>query len=210
MTNETRRISVEGTGRVRLRPDLARLRLGCFAEHDRAALAFDACSSATAAVIAALREAGAGDDDLSSSGISLSRRHDSNRYVALNGLVVTVRPPERAGEVLAVVVDAGGDALTINNVEFDVADDSDERSQARQEAVRDARRTAEQLASAAGVRLGRILSLEESVGRHGGGQLMRSLRAAPAAAAPAPVEVGDQEVAASVSVVFEIGDEGAT
>jgi len=64
VTDETRRISVQGTGRVRLRPDLARLRLGCFAEHDRAAVAFDACSSATGAVLAALREAGAGDDYL--------------------------------------------------------------------------------------------------------------------------------------------------
>lgn len=206
VTNDGGRISVQGTGHVALRPDLARLRLSCLGEHARAAAAFDACSSETAAVIAALAEASISSSDLSTSGIVLSRRHDSDRYFALNSLVVTVRPPERAGEVLAVAVDAGGDALTIDNVAFDVADDAEARSQARQEAVEDARRTAEELAAAAGVRLGRLISLEEGGGQRVTGQ-PRPARRISARAAAAPVEVGEQQVIVSVNASYEIAED---
>lgn len=198
------RISVQGTGSVSVRPDLARLRLRCLGEDDRAASAFDACSSATAAVIAALREAGADDGDLSTSGIALSQRHDDSRYIGMNTLVVTVRPPERAGQVLAVAVEAGGDALAIDNIQFDVADDTEERSQARAQAVLDARRIAQELAAAAGVRLGRLISLEESGGWIAARPVGRMLSGAKA---PVLVEVGDQEVAVSVSAVFEIASD---
>lgn len=206
VTNDGGRISVQGTGRIALRPDLDRLRLSCLNEHVRAAAAFDACSSETAAVIAALAESGIGSNDLSTSCIVLSRRHDSDRYLALNSLVVTVRPPERAGGVLAVAVDAGGDALTIDNVAFDVADDAEARSQARQEAVQDARRTAEELAAASGVRLGRLISLEEAGGQRVTGQ-PRPSRRMSASAAPAPVEVGEQQVIVSVTASYEIAQD---
>jgi uncharacterized protein len=201
--SETALISVHGTGRVQVHPELARLRLGCIVENEGAVGAFDSCSTATAAVIAALRDTGAGEDDISTSGIQLSKRHQGP-YVAENDFTVTVRPPESAGEVLAVAIGAGGDALTINGIEFDVADDTAARSEARSMAVRDAHDKAEELASAAGLRLGRLVSLDEGGGM--GGPVRFSRRAISAGAASAPVEVGDKEVSVSVSAVFEIAE----
>jgi uncharacterized protein YggE len=193
-------ISVQAAGRAAIGPDLARVHLGCMVEHDRAAEAFEGCSSATAAVIAALRNAGLGEGAISTSGIQLTRRHDNQRYLGTNNLAVTVRPPERTGEILGIAVGAGADALSINNLEFGVADDTEARSRARAEAVRDAYAIANELAGAAGVTLGRLVSLDEGGGfrPHRGSQRM-----APMAAA-APVEIGDQEVVVSVAAVFEI------
>lgn len=199
-------ISVSATGSVRIRPDLARVRLSCSTEDEGGRAAFEACASVTAAVIAALRDAGIGDGDVSTSGVQLSRRRDNGRYVAQNNLVVTVRPPDRTGEVLGVAVDAGGDALSIDQLVFDLADASEALSEARARAVHSARERAEELAAAASVQIGQLVSLSE-----GGGRPPIRMGAMRAAATPSPpVEVGEQEVAVTVSAEFEILGGSAT
>lgn len=201
--SERATVTVTGTGRAQARPDVARVRLTCTSEDETAAAAFDACSSVTAAVIAALREWGVSEDDLSTEGIDLSRNHrnrEEQPYLASNALSVDVRPPERAGELLQRALEAGGDALAIGRLQFVVADPEPALAQARAAAVRAARQMAEELASAAGMSLGRLVSIEEGPGR------VRPMGVQAMAARAAPVEVADQLITVIVSAVFEMED----
>ena len=136
---------------------MARVRLSCVVEEDGARRVFDSCSAATAAVIRAMRAAGIADDDLSTTGVQLSRRRDTGRYLGQNSLTVTVRPPERAGEVVGLAVDAGGDAISIDHLQFGLEDSVSAESDARAQAVAATRRIAEEVAAAAGVQLGELV-----------------------------------------------------
>jgi uncharacterized protein YggE len=201
------RIAVQATGRVRVRPDLARVHVTCLVKRPAAALAFDDCSEATRSVLAALGAAQIADGDLATSGIDLSRQHDDGSYVATNSLVVVVRPPERVGAVLRAAVEAGGDAVSIGRLDFDIADRHDAESDARTHAVQQARRKAEQLATAARVALGPLLLLSE-----GGMQSepSRRVRAAAAFSGGPPVEVGEHTIAVTVTAEFEIAGHSRT
>ncbi len=203
--SDTTTIRVTASGRAEAPPDVVQVHLVCTAEDDGAVAAFEQCSSVATAVIGALRGLGLSDGDISTAGIDLSRhRRDGDsgrdRYVATNSFMVTAAPPERAGELLQVALEAGGDNLTIGRLRFALDNPEPAVGRARAAAVQTARRTAEELAIAAGSRLARLVSLEEGPGRP-------NVLSGPfaAAARSAPVEIADQAVVITVSAVFEAG-----
>ncbi len=73
---------------------------------------------------------------------------------------------DKLGELLDAVVKAGSNS--INSIQFDVADREAALSEARQLAVENAQKQAEELASAAGVTLGQVLSINSTsaIGAH--------------------------------------------
>jgi hypothetical protein len=83
-------------------------------------------------------------------------------YLVSNLVLVTIRDVDTAGDVLDAVVQAG--ANQVNGVTFTVSDESVWQSQAREEAMADARSRAEELAALSGVELGEIQSVSEVVG----------------------------------------------
>jgi uncharacterized protein YggE len=92
-------------------------------------------------------------------------------------------------------------------VSFSIDDTSALYGQARQKAVDEAKQRAGQLADAAGVSVGGVLSMNESVQsspHQYGYDRAASAAAAPAAAAPTPIEPGSQELQLRVQVVFEL------
>ena len=110
-----------------------------------------------------------------------------------------------AGELLARVSDAVGEGFRVDGVWPDLADPSPARRSARTDAVNAAREQAEELAVAAGVRLGRLRSLVE--GGAGGRSAYSAAgpQMALAAMAEAPdVEGGELAVRVVVTATYEI------
>jgi len=111
---------------------------------------------------------------------------------------------EEGSRVLGVLGDVAGDALQIRAFNLFVADTESLRANARRRAVEDALERARQIADAAGVRLGEVLSLEEEgVPEHG--RPMRGFVTAAAAGGP-PVEPGSLSVDVRVVLTAEIAD----
>ncbi len=77
-----------------------------------------------------------------------------------NTVYVTLRDIDKLGELLDAVVKAGSNS--INSIQFDVADREAALSEARQLAVANGQKQAEELATAAGVKLGQVLSINSS------------------------------------------------
>ncbi len=201
-------ITVSGEGRVDTVPDMATINLGVTTQARSASEALTANSAELARVLGNLKAAGIDSRDIQTTGLSLnpSWQYDQSGsngritgYIASNGVTVRVRALEGLGGVLDAAVRDG--ANTLNGIEFGLADPGPVMDEARKRAVADARRRADLLTAAAGVKLGRILTITE-----GGGYAppVPMYRAEAAASAPVPVAAGEIATAASVTVVWEL------
>jgi hypothetical protein len=199
-------ISVTGTGTVELPPDIATLTIGVTTQGETAAEALAENTAAVTAVLARLAEAGIAPRDMQTSNLSINPNwggYDSSSpsisgYVAVNQVTVRVRALDTLGEVLDAAVTDG--ANTLNGLTFGLADPGPALDEARKAAVAEARARAELLAGAAGVGLGRILSIRETVVSPDPVPMFR----AEAASAPVPVAGGELGLTASVTIDFEI------
>lgn len=212
---ETPTLTVSGEGSVRAVPDIATIRLGVVTDGKTASEALAANSASAARMIETLKAGGVAAKDIQTGQLSVQPRYAEMQrtrageapevvgYQVVNEVAVTVRDFDALGGILDRVVGAGTNRM--NGIGFGLADDTATADEARRRAVADARRRAGVLAEAAGVRLSRILSISE------GGGVVRPMQAAPmmrAEAMDVPVERGELEVSASVTIVWEIAPTG--
>ncbi|KAF0115389.1 MAG: hypothetical protein FD150_1057 [Rhodobacteraceae bacterium] len=204
----TRTISVTGTGTIEAAPDMATLMIGVTTQAATAAEALAANTTATDAVIARLTASGIEARDMQTSNLSINPNwtgYDSatptiSGYVASNMLTVRVRKLDTTGAVLDAAVTDG--ANTLNGLTFGLADPEPAYSEARKEAVADARAKAELLATAAGVTLGEVVSIADQGAMTDPAPMYREA----VASAPVPVVGGELGLIANVSVTYAIAD----
>ncbi|MFN3724573.1 MAG: SIMPL domain-containing protein [Paracoccaceae bacterium] len=201
-------ITVTGEGVVDGIPDIATLSLGVTTMGDTAAAAMAANTKALSAVMARLKAAGIADRDMQTTNLSINpnwsgydggQRQRIDGYTASNQLTVRIRALDGLGEVLDAAIQDG--ANTLNGLSFGLSEPRPAMDAARKAAVEDARARATLLVEAAGVTLGRIMSITE-----GGGysQPQPMFRQAADSAGAVPVAAGEVATSASVTIVFEI------
>ena len=193
-------ITVQGTASVKVVPDRAELTFGVESQADSARAALAANAAAMRKVIAALKAAGA--TDLKTQYVSLSPRYnersEAQGFSASNSVSATVKEIARAGPVIDAAVAAGANQVYGPNL---TRGDQDELYRdALEAAVANARASAQALASASGLALGRVTAIVEG----GGGPQPLPFAAADKAAEAGspPIEPGTQQVTAVVSVTF--------
>jgi hypothetical protein len=201
-------ITVNGTGTVSAPPDTGHLAAGVVTEAASAAEAVRANNVAMGRVLAAVEAAGIEKKDVQTQGFSVSPVYEPYEppaararaprvvgYRVSNQALVEVKGVDKVGDVLDRVVAAG--ANEIGGISFSIGEPAPLLDEARKRAVADARRRAETYASAAGVRLGRLLRLDES----GGFVPLPEPRMARMAAEAASVPIATGEVDLSVTIV---------
>jgi uncharacterized protein len=204
-----RRITVEATGTVSGQPDVLTIQMGVQVQAGSATDALRQSSERASALIASLREAGVAQSDLSTADVSVWPRYDHRNesstiigYEATNTVTAKLRDLSKAGSVIDTAAGAVGDAVRIGGLSFSIENTGPLYKQAREQAIERAREQAGQLAAAAGVELGRVLTIDESaqdvpppVPFAGDGA---------GAEAAVPIEPGTQSLRLTVRVVFEI------
>jgi len=162
-------VTVSGRGTVRLEPDTATFTAGVTVTQETLAGAQAEATGTMGLIIEAVKAAGVADEDIQTVNfnVNILYRYDQNGnperiegYQVSNQVAVKVRDLEKLGELLDAVVTAG--ANTIYGISFYVEDTGPAASQARAQAVADARAKADEMAAAAGVTIGRVLSMSES------------------------------------------------
>ena len=206
---DPRTITVTGTGLVRGTPDVLELIVGVRTRGLTAADALTHNSELTRKVIAVLRDAGVDEDDLQTSDLSISPFYDDEGddlegYVINNQLIATIRDLDKAGGVIDTATKAAGNEIVVQGVYFSFDDNTELVARARTDAVHRARLQAEQLAEAAGVELGDLLTLSEDSVPYGPVIEADLDRAAAGEIAAAPIEPGSESLSVQVTLIYEI------
>lgn len=209
LAEEAARITVVGEASIAATPDMATVSLGVTTEGPTAAEAMAANSKALATVIDRLKAAGIAEHDLQTSNLSLSpnwvgyeagQTPKISNYMAMNMLNVRVRDLAALGSALDASIADG--ANTLNGITFELSAPRPVQDEARKAAVTDAAAKAALYAEAAGVKLGKIVSISEAQNYNGPVPVFMDAKAA----APVPVATGQIALQTSVTVSYEIAE----
>jgi uncharacterized protein len=204
-----RTITVSGHGTVSVVPDTADLMAGVQAQAATATEALDTVGTKSQALIDTLKGSGIAAEDIQTAGLSLFPTYGNDGqnitgYQASTSVTATIDDVAKVGDVVDALKGLVGDQLTLQGVSFSYQDPEAVMADARTAALANAKVRAEQYAAAAGVELGGVLRIvETSVAS----PVMYRELAAPAPAADASkvaVEPGSQDLAADISVVYEM------
>ena len=164
-----------------------------------------------AAVIAALKKAGATDQEIRTSGFSVYPQQNYVQgqpprvigYQVSNSVTVTKKQIADAGRLLQVAINAGVNEAS--GLQFEVSDQARGRDQGLRAAFDDARAKATLLAQSAGRSIGRAIMITEGAEPIAPRPMVMARTMAKAeAVSQVPVESGSSELTYIVSVVFEM------
>ena len=209
-------LTVSAEGQAHRAPDVAVFTAGVTTQGKTASAALAANSQAMVAVIAELKKAGVAPRDIQTSNLSVSPVYEEQTaqpairprrttgpviigYQVSNQVNVRQRKLDAYGATIDALVSAG--ANQINGPSFTVDNPAAALDEARLEAIKAARARADLYARAAGMRVLRIVSIAES---GGGYQQPMAFARAKMMDAAAPVEAGEVNLSANVTVQFEL------
>lgn len=206
-------ISITGQGKLSMAPDMAVVTTRVVTPARTAPEALDQNTKAMSAVIAKIKEAGIEAKDIQTSGFSIFPRYEPQKdgnnqppsiagYEVANGVTVNIRDLAKLGDILNTVVQSG--ANEVNGISFQISDADEKMDEARKAAVENAKARASLYAQAAGVKLGKILSISEAGGSMPQPLYMRAEKMAFASDAAVPMESGHETLTASVTMVWEL------
>ena len=206
-------IRVTGDARVTAKPDRVEIDIGVTT---RAAQSQDAATQNARqvdAVLAAARKAAGPTAVLKTISYSLNPNYQYHPnggqptlegYTALNVVQVTLDELGKIGAVIDAATQSG--ANQVQGIQFTLRDQDAVRAEALREAALRARAQADVLAAALGLKVLRVLTVEEQSPRVVPVRVYGGAPRAMATAAPAtPVEAGTLDVTADVTLSVEVG-----
>ena len=205
-------IAARGVGEVKGTPDTLRVVLGVETRSASAQDALAANNDKATALINTLKEKGVEAKDIQTSQLSINPTYDDKGqritgYQVNNLVTATLHDLGGAGALIDAAAGAVGDAVRVQSMGFSIDDDSALKAQARTQAVHQAQLQAEQMAKAAGVKLGGIRLISE-VPANGPmpyyEQLNGVAKDSARAGSPVPIEPGQQELSLTVDVVWDL------
>lgn len=201
-------INVSGQGQVSGTPDTATVMMGVSTNDASAQNAMNRNAQEATALINTLKSKGVADKDIQTSDLSVNPNFDDKGhitgYIVSNTVTVTMHDLSNAGSIIDAAAAAVGNDVRLENVSLSISNTSPLLATARANAVKDALAQGQQLAGAAGVKLGAIRTIDDT-GNESTPQTFYGKAASGAlAAVPTPVQPGSQQLSVSVNVQFEI------
>lgn len=211
-------ITVFATGEVYAKPDLALTTFSVVTEAETVAEAMTENTEKMNAVIDSMKEEGIEEKDLKTTTFNISPRYEwyykeacippcpsGERilvgYEVQQSLQVKIRDLEKVGALLQKATDAG--ANQVGNLQFTIEDQDAVKSQARAEAIDEAKAKAKELASQLGVRLIRISSFNESSVLPYYGLEMAEASGRGGGEEP-QIEIGENKISVTVYITYDI------
>jgi uncharacterized protein len=156
-------VSVSASSTVLVEPELARIFFSVHGDGATASEAADRLAENVNSVVDALKGMGFTDDDLSIPSVRVFEERNRDReiigYTGRATVSVETDELDRIGEVIDVGTDAG--ASGVNDIEFDLKDNSEAIKEALRRSMRFAMAKADALATEAGRTRGRALVIDE-------------------------------------------------
>ena len=207
---DTRYITISATGSTNVVPDAVRITatVSVIGKTSKEALA--AASTTSAAVRKALTANKIASKDVATQSVSVFPEYTYpangtpvlSGYRASQSFDITVRAATTAGAVVDAIVDAGGDNLQVNSASPFVLDNDKATETARASAVARAKAKANSYAKLLGVKLGKVIYLDETSTP---APFPIYSAAAKAEDSATQIDLGEQKVTVSVTVRWQIG-----
>jgi uncharacterized protein YggE len=218
LSSQQEGIWLYGSGKVTVSPDIAEIRLGVESLEATVAEAQVNASEAMNEVKAMLLDNGISESDIQTSYFNIRQqtRWDDNKYEEVvigyrvtNTVMAKVRNIDNVGAIIDSVVNAGGDLIRIDSVNFSIDDPSLYYEEARRKAMNDASAKADQLAELAGITLdkptyiseGSISPVYRNVYYEADGAMATPI---PATAMDTSISPGELEVILNIQVAYSI------
>jgi uncharacterized protein YggE len=203
----------KGEGKAVAVPDIVAITLGVETRNASASAAAAENAMLMNSTVNALLSAGVDKKDILASRYSLATQTEDRPvdstgaenqnappvFVATNQVTARMNVSEGIGKVLDAAYAAGSNNVV--GISFELRDEKPYVDQALADAIRDASRKAEVMASEAGVKLGKILEVSESYSFTSSSAPMAAYKVE---AATTPILPGEIEVSASVTMTYEI------
>ncbi len=220
----TKTITVSGEGKVSVAPDLAVISFTVHEEKKDVASAQNQSSEKGNAAIEKLKALGIEEKDMKTTYYNISPKYEMRKvdpsctgyvcdttqvvtgYTVTQSVSVKVRNTDNIGKVLATLGDVG--ITDFSGPSLQVDDDRDVQTEAKLDAIADARAKAKETAKGLGVHLGKLISYYEDNGGYPvpyaeGAMAMDSMAPQMKVAAPT-IPVGENEVTAHVTLTYKI------
>ncbi len=205
-------LNVSGTGKIKVKPDLATINVGVMTRDKEAASAQSKNNEIMAKVMEALKALGLKDEDIKTASFNMYPTYDYSKntaeltgYEVTHMLNVTIKDIDNSGKYIDAAIKAGSN--TSNSIYFSVSNAEDYYAQALVKAINDAGTKAKSMASALGITIGTPIQVSESgsyyppaVNYTGS---MKAMAQMDEAYAPMPVSVGELEISASVTATYQ-------
>jgi len=196
-------LNVQGEGRVTVPANLVTFSVGVTTDNDTASGALQANSTLMNSLIAGLQASGLTKNEFQTGQFRLQPKFSKEGeritgYTALNSLTVRTKQISRIGELIDQATKSG--ANTITSLSFSLDDSTEAEHKAIQKAAEEAISQAKLLAEASGVKLDKIkeISLIGAPFPKVQGLYARAFDSST------PIEAGEIEVSATVTVQFAI------
>lgn len=216
-TSKSDAFSVTGDGKVEAVPDSATVRLGVVARAATNEQAKTTLNTNINKVIEAVKALGVADTDIKTDNFNIYPEYgdirplpadqpvsDQNRitgYTANTNISITVDTAELANQIVDAGVAAG--ANQVGGVDFQVKNKDAALNEAREMAVADAKKKAEDVARIAGFKLGKVINYSE--GQGGGYPVPMMAKAEDARGGGVTnVQPGTNEISLTVTLSYEI------
>lgn len=216
LTSDLPMVFVNGAGSMSVPPDIATLMVGVEVERQTLAAAQAEAATRTKAILAALRASGIASADIQTAAFTVrvvrerardeaavatpanGQRRAITGFQVSNDFRVTVRDLTALGQILDDALAAG--ANEVRGLEFATVDPTGAVGRARAAAMADARAKADALATAAGMTIGGVRSITETLSPYpvyatasaGGGEDIMV------------ISIGTEEVQVEVQVVYAL------
>jgi uncharacterized protein YggE len=207
---DTRYITISATGTTNVVPDAVRITASVSVIGKTSKEALATASTTASAVRKALTANKIATKDVATQSVSVYPEYTYpasgtpvlSGYRASQSFDITVRAAATAGAVVDAIVDAGGDNLQINSASPFVLNNDKATETARATAVARAKAKASSYAKLLGVKLGRVIYLDETSTPSTYPVYVASAKAEDTAT---QIDLGEQKVTVSVTVRWSIG-----
>lgn len=206
-------LNVSAQAEAKRVPDIATLSTGVVTQATDANAAMRANAEQMNKVVAAIKAAGIADRDVQTSGVNLNPQYHYTEnqppkitgYQATNTVNIVVRDIGKLGKILDALVAVG--ANQINGPSFDIDDKKKDEAydEARRAAVEKAQERAEMYAKTLGVRVRRIVSINEGSGFRPPMPMPMMAMAKMDRAESTPISPGESTLSVNLDVMFELG-----
>lgn len=203
-------IRVTGEATLSVAPDRATVDVGVTTEDPKAGRAAQRNADKAAATIQGLRDAFGSAIQIQTVNYSLTPRYRypkeggqrvQDGFTASNVVRVETGKLDHVGRIIDIATSAG--ANRVERLQFDLADEEPTRAEALRQAATRARAKAGAIAGALGLKVGRVISVEERGVSIVSPPRPMKMMATRSAGAPTPVEPGTLDVRAELTLSVE-------